>query len=90
MSIEIECLECSRLNNLVDSDYCDTCGRELPIFAEFRSDGFPLCPRCGEDELWSSLMWTDDSNKPTLDQLIKHGLSCYSCLYKIDNGCQHA
>ena len=22
-------------------------------FAEYRSDGWPLCPRCGEDELMS-------------------------------------
>lgn len=23
-------------------------------FTERRKDGWPLCPRCGEDELWSN------------------------------------
>lgn len=24
-----------------------------------RADGWPLCPSCGEDELWSPLVWED-------------------------------
>jgi len=36
---------------------------------EYRKDGWPFCPRCGEDELWSAKI----PAQPT------DALSCYRC-----------
>lgn len=48
---------------------------------ERRTDGWPLCPHCGEDELWSPLLW-DGDEKPPLQDFIDAGLSCYYCGWK--------
>jgi len=51
---------------------------------EFRKDGWPLCPSCGEDELWSPLLWKSGARlnldeKPLIEAFIAAGLSCYGC-----------
>lgn len=48
---------------------------------ERRADGWPLCPHCGEDELWSPLIW-DGDEKPPLQDFIDAGLNCYYCGWK--------
>jgi hypothetical protein len=49
------------------------------MIKEYRKDGWPLCPCCGDDELWSKLLWLGDGERPPLDSYIKAGLSCYHC-----------
>lgn len=46
---------------------------------EYREDGWPLCPTCGADELWSSLQWDGEGERPPLEDYIKAGLTCYLC-----------
>ncbi|HEV8474577.1 MAG TPA: hypothetical protein VGR82_17500 [Methylomirabilota bacterium] len=36
---------------------------------EYRADGWPLCPRCGDDELWSREVPVSASDE----------LTCYLC-----------
>lgn len=50
--------------------------RPEPDF-KYRADGWPLCPACGEDELWSRLYWEDV--RPALSAFIAAGLRCYCC-----------
>lgn len=50
----------------------------LPL-SEFRKDGWPLCPQCGEDELYSLLNWDGLSDRPPLQAWIDAGLRCYYC-----------
>lgn len=54
-----------------------------PTYTEFRKDGWPLCPRCGEDELYSHLMlgWTK-SEPPPLQDCIDSGMKCYRCSWE--------
>lgn len=44
-----------------------------------RPDGWPLCPVCGEDELWSGFMWDGNDPKPPMSAWIDHGMRCYRC-----------
>ena len=46
---------------------------------KYRADGWPLCPNCGEDELWSKLIWQGAGECPPIAHYIKAGLSCYRC-----------
>lgn len=50
-------------------------------FTEFRKDGWPLCPACGEEELWSGLMmrWDGEGERPTLDECLAQDFGCYAC-----------
>lgn len=48
----------------------------------FRADGWPLCPRCGEDELWSPYWWDGQGEKPSVQVWIDAGLTCYACQYR--------
>lgn len=50
-------------------------------FAEFRADGWPNCPRCGQDELHNSPIWTG-MERPPLTAFIAQGLTCYQCNWK--------
>ena len=43
-----------------------------PAYARFRKDGWPLCPGCNEDELWSN------SEPATTDTIV----SCLRCEWK--------
>lgn len=45
----------------------------------FRDDGWPLCPFCGDDELWSSLIWDGQGERPPVQAYIDAGLTCYAC-----------
>lgn len=51
-------------------------------YKEFRKDGWPLCPNCGEDELWSRLLWTGYGESPPMEDYIKDGLQCYRCQWQ--------
>lgn len=50
-------------------------------FTEFRADGWPLCPNCGEDELWCDYtrFWHEYGHQPTVIQCIAIGLQCHLC-----------
>jgi predicted RNA-binding Zn-ribbon protein involved in translation (DUF1610 family) len=39
------------------------------IYTRHRADGWPLCPQCGDDELWSS------ENEATIETIV----SCLGC-----------
>ena len=51
-----------------------------------RADGWPLCPTCGEDEVWSPLIVEDDSGyprTPTLEEYMEYGaFECLACGWK--------
>lgn len=51
-----------------------------PLFREYRDDGWPLCPKCGEDELYSHLHWMGE--RPPLQAFIAAGMACYTCDWK--------
>lgn len=54
-------------------------------FTEFRKDGWPLCPACGEDELYSrvALHWVeggrDMDTQPTIADCLAGEFGCYAC-----------
>ena len=51
---------------------------EWQQFTAFRRDGWPLCPGCGEDELWTP--WTPPEGcEANLDDYIANKLSCLRC-----------
>jgi DNA-directed RNA polymerase subunit M/transcription elongation factor TFIIS len=43
-------------------------------YRHYRADGWPYCPRCDEDELWSGETY------PTVETIV----GCYSCGWKPD------
>lgn len=45
-----------------------------------RADGWPLCPVCEEDELYS-LIWKGDRPRPTMIEFLAHEMRCYRCNY---------
>lgn len=51
------------------------------VYTEFRKDGWPLCPNCGEDELWCGSVEFQMHHKrpPTIEECISMGLRCYYC-----------
>jgi hypothetical protein len=51
---------------------------------ETRKDGWPLCPVCSEDELWSGLPWNGEGDRPPMQAWIDHGLRCYKCGWDSD------
>lgn len=58
------------------------CGQmDIGRFKEYRKDGWPLCPRCNDDELLSCLMmvWCKRCTKPTLAQCLSNGFFCLNC-----------
>lgn len=50
----------------------------MPVYAT-RADGWPLCPTCDEDELYSLLRWDGLTDRPPLQEWIDAGLRCYKC-----------
>jgi hypothetical protein len=49
-------------------------------YADFRKDGWPLCPRCGMDELQNpELSVSIAEATPTLKAFLDHGLWCLAC-----------
>lgn len=59
-------------------------------FKEYRADGWPICPRCEEDELWSPLRWDGEGEKPPIQAYIDAGLTCYLCGWTNTNGLLNA
>lgn len=54
------------------------------LYYEFRKDGWPLCPWCGEEELWclgSVEFQKDNQRPPSVAECIEMGLSCYRCTW---------
>ena len=47
----------------------------------YRADGWPCCPGCGEDELFSVLMmrWDGEDERPTLAACFEKEFRCYAC-----------
>lgn len=57
------------------------CGETSLAFKEFRSDGWPLCPECGQDELYC------DYGPASPQEAIEVGLfHCYYCLWNSMGG----
>lgn len=54
-------------------------GSWLPIFLEFRKDGWPLCPSCGDDELHSHYFWDGLAPVPPLEVWVRAGMTCLRC-----------
>lgn len=54
-----------------------------PIFTEFTHQGWPLCPKCGENELWSPfhppIEWDLEERQRNMALYIASGLTCYQC-----------
>lgn len=59
-------------------------------FTEYRADGWPLCPWCGEDELWSNFMEKPPDYTGTLEQYLACELRCYLCNWSRPAGKVHA
>ena len=62
---------------------------EWSQFTRFRADGWPLCPGCGEDELWTP--WTppadaeatfDDYVANKFDDYVANKLRCLACRWE--------
>lgn len=58
--------------------------QERAVPTEYRADGWPLCPSCGEDELWSPLLPDPIDSKPPISAYIAAGLRCYRCNWSND------
>lgn len=56
----------------------------LGITISWRPDGWPKCPRCEEDELYSLFRWDGEGNKPPLEEWVKAGMRCYLCGWSTD------
>lgn len=89
-AIDRRCPECSSpLLSGLRTVWCSNIGppvctyglaQEVPFVFEVRpADGWPLCPYCGEDELWSPLPWNGSSERPSVQEYIDAGLTCYRC-----------
>ena len=55
-------------------------------YRSFREDGWPLCPNCGDDELWcpgSVQFYAENGRSPSVAECIAMGLSCYRCQQQI-------
>lgn len=50
-----------------------------PLYTEFRKDGWPLCPRCGEDELWAHGPDIIPPYTPTQAEMIAAIRGCCNC-----------
>lgn len=50
-------------------------------YTHFRADGWPLCPQCDEDELYSHLMlvWDGTGERPSVEECLHKGMTCYLC-----------
>lgn len=46
---------------------------------EHRADGWPLCPRCGNDELFSTMPPIEFIGEPPLSRFFGYRFSCYWC-----------
>jgi hypothetical protein len=53
------------------------------VITEFRKDGWPLCPSCGDDELASVIMlnYHGQDRPPTLAECLLGEFFCYACTW---------
>ena len=51
------------------------------MFKEFTEAGWPLCPVCEEDELYSILMlnYHGEGERPSISQCLAGEMRCYRC-----------
>lgn len=56
-------------------------GSMSDIYTEYRQDGWPLCPQCGEDELFSHIMIAavGKEPRPAIQDCIDGEMTCYFC-----------
>lgn len=52
------------------------------VYVEFREDGWPLCPRCGLDELYTVASWPGIDARPPLEWFLEQIEGCYACDWK--------
>lgn len=53
-------------------------------FTEFRADGWPFCPRCGEDELSSLIMaFVAPGEEVELSEVLAGPLVCLACGHRM-------
>lgn len=54
-------------------------------YKEFRKDGWPFCPNCEDDELWSPGLldyYSRTGEMPSINWCIDDGLQCYRCQWQ--------
>lgn len=51
-----------------------------------RIDGWPFCPRCDEDELWSPGSMALSLAGAPLSEWLRHDLRCYRCHLTVAGG----
>lgn len=58
-----------------------------PRFTHYRADGWPLCPQCDEDELYSHvcLRWAGKVENPTMADCLAGEFTCYRCNWASDS-----
>jgi hypothetical protein len=49
------------------------------LLVERRSDGWPFCPVCEEDELWCHDSTALSLSRAPIEEWIARGMSCYRC-----------
>lgn len=52
---------------------------------ERRADGWPLCPSCGQDELWSPFTPLTEAQRTLVNYLLEK-LHCYRCAFVVPPG----
>lgn len=70
---------------MIPPSFCTAHNRAGCIY-QTRADGWPLCPCCGEDELWSPFVWDGTDPKPPMQAWIGAGLRCYWCAWDSTSG----
>lgn len=48
-------------------------------YLQYNAVGWPYCPACGENRLWSVLFWDGLGSKPTVTMLVAAGMICGGC-----------
>lgn len=51
-------------------------------YTNYRADGWPLCPRCDEDELWGIADVVFYPRLPTMAEHLMYIRGCYRCNWK--------
>lgn len=71
---------------MAGSSGCVHEGGGVDVALETREDGWPLCPKCGLDEVWSPLIVTDEAGyprTPPLAEYVTHDdFRCYACSWR--------
>ncbi len=62
---------------------------DMHEFEDYRADGWPLCPKCGNDELQNPRVGTGAVTTPTLQAFIQDGLKCLACGWESEQWRRH-